>query len=200
MENKFKKIKDLIAKNELVKAIELLNMLAIEDKHINYLVMQSARYYELEKAIHLNILEWEKVKIEKSQIRLAILNLIDELDAEEKEEQKFIFESDGTKRSFIQGSYKMATRVKYLEDFEIDIPVVFNNLQLEGLVLRFLKVFDKWYFSPLRIKDWGSIQDGFENLKNYSSREITAVLLNLHKQKKVKSTMSKKGNPIYKII
>jgi hypothetical protein len=163
------------------------------------LILQSARYYELEKAINLGLVEWEKIQTTKTKIRKSLLVLIDllieELDAEKKEHQRFEFDSKGNKRNFepklnFESIYKKEPSLNISEYKTSDV----------SLILRFLTVFNKWYFSPLRIKKWGAKQNGFNGLDAISTVKIKKILIALLEQNKVKVTTSKKGNPIYKVI
>lgn len=76
-----------------------------------------------------------------------------------------------------------------------------GNIQktLTEEVLKFLKVYDKWYFSPLRIQKWGSKRNGFEKLGEFDSYSIKSELERLKSAGKVKSTISQQGNKIYKL-
>ncbi|MEZ5044147.1 MAG: toll/interleukin-1 receptor domain-containing protein [Saprospiraceae bacterium] len=70
---------------------------------------------------------------------------------------------------------------------------------ISHLVQQFLKDYNQWYFSPLRINKWGGRQIGYEKLSESNSKEIRQALEKLKKQGAVKTTKSKKGNTIYKI-
>lgn len=72
-------------------------------------------------------------------------------------------------------------------------------IDLCELVSDFLREFNAWYFSPLRIQKWGSRQHGFDELSKYTTKEIRACLEKCDKQGKVKTTISRKGNTIYKL-
>lgn len=72
--------------------------------------------------------------------------------------------------------------------------------ELDRLVLEFLIQFNKWYFSPLKIKKFGGRQSGFELFNTFeTTKEITDSLRKLLNEGRVKKKLSKKGNPIYKI-
>jgi len=199
MESIYIKLKNFVADDKLKEAIQELKELATENGIINTIILLSGRYRELEIAITRNILEWDKIKIEKSQIRLAVLGLIDDLEAQESGDQEFIFNKENKKINFKQRSYSETIALESIENPELKSEINKDDFRLESLVLKFLSQFDRWYFSPLRIQKFGGRQRGFEDLKRYSSKEITKVLLKLLKEKKIKTTRSKKGNPIYKI-
>lgn len=189
MNSDFGKIKVLLGEGKLKEVIQLLHHRINESRHLNYLILQSARYYDIERAIDTNTVQWDNANIEKNRIIRSILNLIDELEADENEEQKYLTneEEEGVAVSYQDSTENDATSISP-DDWEV-----------EERVLRFLKVFDRWYFSPLRIKNWGGRQRGFEDLSNYSSKKIKSILQKLLVSGKVKKILSQKGNPIYKI-
>jgi hypothetical protein len=67
------------------------------------------------------------------------------------------------------------------------------------LILSFLKEYNIWYFSPLRIQKWGAQRPGFELLATYSAKEIRACLESYKRKGEIRTTKSQKGNTIYKI-
>ena len=73
-----------------------------------------------------------------------------------------------------------------------------GETDLDDLVLRFLKQYDKWFFSPLRIQKWRSRQHGFDTLAGYKTKDIRNCLARLEKNSQVRTTKSQKGNTIYK--
>lgn len=75
-----------------------------------------------------------------------------------------------------------------------------DTMPLCKIVLDFLTRYNKWYFSPLRIQKWGSSQHGFSALNTFSTKQIQSCLEKLNNEKKVKTTVSQKGNTIYKSI
>ena len=188
----FKQLKLLIGEGNLKKVIELLHNKIDDNKHLNYLIGQSHRYYDIERAINLNIVEWDNANIEKNRIVKSVLDLIDELEANEKEDQKYLTTEEEKK-------IEDRAENEVLNPIEVESNNSNYDWQKQGLILRFLKVFNKWYFSPLRIKNWGSEQSGFEALGNYSTKEIRAILEQSIIEGKVKMMLSKKGNRIYKI-
>lgn len=188
----FKRLKLLIGQGDLKKVIELLHDKIEDNKHLNYLIGQSHRYYDIEQAINLNTIEWDNANIEKNRIVKSVLDLIDELEANEKEEQKYLTNEE-------EKAIENPIESEMLNSIEVESNDSSNDWQKQGLILRFLKVFNKWYFSPLRIKNWGSEQSGFEALGSYSTKEIRSILEQLIGEGKVKTILSKKGNRIYKI-
>ena len=74
-----------------------------------------------------------------------------------------------------------------------------NSIDAEKIVKSFLRTYSRWYFSPLRILKWGGNRQGFEDLKALSSTDISEILKILEKENIVKSILSQRGNPIYKL-
>ncbi len=71
--------------------------------------------------------------------------------------------------------------------------------ELSRNIIMFLKTFDKWYFSPLRIQKWGGKQTDFEDLSKFDINSIRYELERLKKKEIVKTILSQKGNEIFKL-
>ena len=71
---------------------------------------------------------------------------------------------------------------------------------LEDVLMSFLKAYNNWYFSPLRIQKWGGKQQGFEKLSQYDTYTIKEHLEKLLDKGKIKKTTSRQGNLIYKML
>ncbi len=76
---------------------------------------------------------------------------------------------------------------------ELDI-----NEGLKTLVIQFLSDFDEWAFSPLRIENWGSKQEGYEGLAGNTDL-LRRVLRKLVAEGILETRVSKKGNTLYRI-
>jgi hypothetical protein len=74
-----------------------------------------------------------------------------------------------------------------------------SDNSLDILVKKFLGQYNQWAFSSSRIKEWGTIQNGFTEFKNYEIEDIQRSLRRLIFKKDVVTRMSRKGNTIYKI-
>ena len=74
-----------------------------------------------------------------------------------------------------------------------------QDKNISSIIYSFLKDYNQWYFSPLRINKWGGSQLGYNTLSNITSSEIRKELEKLRKKGLVKTTKSKKGNTIYKV-
>jgi hypothetical protein len=59
---------------------------------------------------------------------------------------------------------------------------------IEDFILKFLGQYSSWYFSPLRIVKWGSLQNGYRRLRSRSSQEVAKIL----KQFELKGKVTKK--------
>ncbi|ODB93520.1 hypothetical protein A3194_02185 [Candidatus Thiodiazotropha endoloripes] len=81
--------------------------------------------------------------------------------------------------------------------------VQFNEMlaepELRNLLISFLSTHNRWAFSPLRIRKWGSKQAGFENLSNYDPALLRSTLRKLVAEGVLETRVSKKGNTIYRI-
>jgi hypothetical protein len=71
--------------------------------------------------------------------------------------------------------------------------------QLRKLLLDFLSTNDRVSFSPSRIKEWGSTQQGFESLKNFEVGFIRHILGKMVAERVLETVISKKGNTLYRI-
>lgn len=67
-------------------------------------------------------------------------------------------------------------------------------------LVHFLKIYRRWYFSPLRIVKWGGKQSGYENLKHFDSKVLGEILRKLEESGIVSRTLSKRGNPLFRIV
>ncbi|WP_325892988.1 hypothetical protein [Grimontia sp. NTOU-MAR1] len=70
---------------------------------------------------------------------------------------------------------------------------------LKELLLKFLKRYSRWAFSPLRVQKWGSRQPGFESFDLYSVNEIREKLEEMLSDSLLEERQSKKGNKLYRI-
>jgi len=80
MKDEIDKIKKLIAVDKIEEALDkLLNFEAIDNKYVNEVILNSSKLYEINSLERKGVVERKNVAIEKSQIRLALLQIIDEL-------------------------------------------------------------------------------------------------------------------------
>ena len=97
-----------------------------------------------------------------------------------------------------EGILKIVKRLPANENKDTETAAPKRDFDCCELVLDFLKEYSKWYFSPLRIQKWGSRQHGYEELAGFSTKEIRACLEQAKKNGNVQTTISQKGNMIYK--
>jgi hypothetical protein len=71
------------------------------------------------------------------------------------------------------------------------------SIALSFLVEKFLRNYPGRFFSPFKVKSWGSEQAGFEQLGSFSTAEITQALLTMLAASRVRTKLSKKGNTLY---
>lgn len=69
---------------------------------------------------------------------------------------------------------------------------------ISGLVLEFLKRYDRWYFNAARIHRWGGNKPGFEALADFSENKIRDTLKQLAADGQATSKMGKKSR-LYKV-
>lgn len=67
----------------------------------------------------------------------------------------------------------------------------------KDLILKFLKEWPNWGFTPLRIKNWGGSQSGYGELSKLSTMEIRKLLALLQATGKVRTRVSRNGNILY---
>lgn len=69
--------------------------------------------------------------------------------------------------------------------------------ELRNTLIQFLKSYDRWWFNALRIYNWGSKQQGFQSIADYSVSQITAELEELARDQKILDKDGKKSR-VYK--
>jgi len=73
------KIKSYIADDDLRQAIEELKKFMESQNEFNEIIMQSARYNDIESQIRMNLVSKSEADVEKNKIRFAILQIADNL-------------------------------------------------------------------------------------------------------------------------
>lgn len=76
------RIGNLIGKDDLKAAIWELNQLLKDSPQLNEAIVQSARYNEVMKQIRTGSISFEEANLTKNQIRLGILNLLEEIETQ----------------------------------------------------------------------------------------------------------------------
>ena len=74
-------INDLISRDEIGSAIQLLHDLLKDSPVLEETLLHSARYTDVMKQIRLGTIDYEQANITKNQIRYALLDLVREIDA-----------------------------------------------------------------------------------------------------------------------
>lgn len=74
-----------------------------------------------------------------------------------------------------------------------------SSPELRPIVLKFLNQFQPVAYSPVKIRNWGAQQPGFERLGTISLGNLRAILQGLLVEGKVVTRVSKLGNTLYKI-
>jgi len=69
--------------------------------------------------------------------------------------------------------------------------------ELEDLIMRFLEEHKGVFFSPLRLRNWGSLQAGFSGLAHYTKEQITKTLSEGVSKRGIKVRVSWRGNSLY---
>lgn len=68
------------------------------------------------------------------------------------------------------------------------------------IVVKFLKIYSRWWFNIPRIINWGGDRDGFKRLKNISPSELERILISLEEQNQIISKSSTKNkSKLYRI-
>lgn len=78
-------IRTLIQKDDLVAAIKALSDLLQGSSHLNEVLLQSASYQDISRQIHLGTVDSQTANMTKNKIRLALLELLQMLEAENQD-------------------------------------------------------------------------------------------------------------------
>ena len=81
------KIIKLIGKDNLDEAIKKLGNFLKSHPKTDELIIQSARYNGLKRQIRLGVIDWEKADLTKNKIRLALIELLDEIEEHHKQNE-----------------------------------------------------------------------------------------------------------------
>lgn len=86
-------IKELVGRDELDMAIQLLSRYFQGDDRLNDILLSSARYHKLQKDQERGMIDFKDVQQEMNQLRYGILKMLDS-EEEERKFHKEIFDSD----------------------------------------------------------------------------------------------------------
>jgi len=78
--NLTEQIGNLIANDDLPKAISLLKKLLEKSPKLDEAILQSARFSDISKQIRLGIVDFEQASIAKNKIRFAVLDLLRDVE------------------------------------------------------------------------------------------------------------------------
>lgn len=73
-------IRNLIAKDDFPTAIQELCALLKNSPHLDEAILQSARYNDITRQIRLGVVDFEAANVTKNQIRVAVLELLQEVE------------------------------------------------------------------------------------------------------------------------
>jgi len=77
-------IRQLIASDELREAVRLLQELLQNSPKLNEVILQTARLSDIGRQLRLGLVDHDQADQTKNQIRAGILELLDEIEAQEK--------------------------------------------------------------------------------------------------------------------
>lgn len=80
---------------KIKEGIKLLKQIITENEKLGMLIVQSARYSDIVKKIHLGIVEDTVANIEKNKIRFALINLAMEIE-EQTEKNPSLIKTDSS--------------------------------------------------------------------------------------------------------
>jgi hypothetical protein len=75
----------------------------------------------------------------------------------------------------------------------------FEDSEVQPILVRFIEQHAPTAFSPLRVRDWGGRQPGFERLGKLPVSSIRRILKALVAQGRAATRISKMGNTLYKV-
>jgi len=82
-------LRNLIAKDQLPQVFKQLQTFLRDSPDLNQAILQSGRFADIQKQINLGTVSFEAASITKNQIRLGLLNLLDELEGKGSEQLIF---------------------------------------------------------------------------------------------------------------
>ena len=135
----FQKIRDLVAKDNLDGAIQLLRKLLKNTPRLDEAILQSTRWNDIKKQIRSGLIDHESAQITKNQIRAGILELVSDMEAEAKEAtineevEQYIHSISG--KNIVQGSNIQAGGSIHIGDQNITESKTSRNIRLFLFVL-----------------------------------------------------------------
>ena len=92
----------------------------------------------------------------------------------------------------------LETKIRKLDELT-EFTESFEEPKLREELEQFLTKYQKWAFSPSRIRAWGSKQQGFSVLANYEYPFIRSTLQKMVSDGTLETRISRKGNTLYRI-
>lgn len=93
---------------------------------------------------------------------------------------------------------EMETKVRGMDEIS-SISEHLEDVELIPVIVKFLEQHRPRAFSPLRIRDWGSRQPGYERLAHAKLASIRRVLQKLVSEGRAATRVSRMGNTLYKV-
>jgi hypothetical protein len=104
LNNFTEQIGNLIAKDELSKAIGLLKKLLDKSPKLDEAIIQSARFNDIMKQVRLGVVDFEQANITKNKIRYAILDLLRDMEESVESNSEIRTEIENLKEEIIPPS------------------------------------------------------------------------------------------------
>lgn len=92
----------------------------------------------------------------------------------------------------------LETKIRKLDE-STELSENFEEPKLREELEHFLTKYQKWAFSPSRIRAWGSKQQGFSSLASYEHPFIRSTLQKMVSDGTLETRISRKGNTLYRI-
>ncbi|KGJ90122.1 hypothetical protein [Colwellia psychrerythraea] len=132
---------------------------------------------------------WDKMGIRISKIGgIEFKEIVQEQASEHAEELSYLEDRIESLEAYIRK-----------DDGITELTERFQEPLLREQLIKFLTKYNKWAFSPSRIKAWGSQQQGFSDLSSYEHPFIRSTLQKMVSERLLETRISKKGNTLYRI-
>jgi predicted HTH transcriptional regulator len=76
------KIRELVGKNEMDAAIQMLHQLLKDSPKLDEAIVHSARHHDIMQQLRIGVIDSKQANLTKNQIRSGVLNLLNDLDKE----------------------------------------------------------------------------------------------------------------------
>jgi len=118
MNNKvnIKKIRDLIAKDELKIAFQQIQELLVNSPKLDAAILQSSRYNGIQNQIHAGIVSYENAEVATNQIRSGLLDLLRKI--EDLDENDFLTSEENTAAAKSSTTTQKADKIYNIEKID----------------------------------------------------------------------------------